>query len=145
MTLPRVEVGWTQRQDPLTPVGVAAVGTRARALARRLLDRDLAAPLERLRAAATADALVILGAASDLPWVDGVVYLGKDPKAGSLLIPTNIAPSVPIDALERSLVGRLAGVETPIVVLPLNKRIFSAAPALPLGTLHLIRWLGGAR
>jgi hypothetical protein len=140
MTLPQIKIRWTQREQALTPIGVTAVGDRARALARRLLRGDLAMPMERLRGAATDDALVLLGAAADLPWVDGAIYLGKDPKAGSLLIPTNMIPSVPIDALERALVSRFAGIAPPIVVLPAHGRVFSAAPALPLGRQHLINW-----
>ena len=144
MILPRVRIHWIQRGTALAPVGVAAVGDRARALARRLLRDDFAPPLERLRGAATDEALVFLGEASDLPWVDGVVYLGKDGRAGSLLVPTNMVPSVPIDALERSLVGRFAEIAPPIVVLPAHGLIFSAAPALPLGRKQLTAWLGRA-
>jgi len=141
MTLPRIAVRWTPREAPLAPVAVAAVGDRARALARRLLRDDLPLPLDRLRGAATGDALVVLGAAPDLPWVDGAVYLGKDVKAGSLLVPTNMAPSVPIDALERALSGRFADVAPPVVVLPAHGLVFSAAPALPLSRAQISRWL----
>ncbi len=141
MILPRIRVHWTQRETALAPVGVAAFGDRARALARRLLRDDFAWPMERLRGAATDDALVLLGEASDLPWVDGAIYLGKDRKAGSLLVPTNMVPSVPIDALERSLAGRFADLAPPIVVLPAHGLVFSAAPALPLSRTRLARWL----
>ncbi len=141
MTLRQTRIRWSQRETALTPVGVAAVGDRARALARRMLRDDSAAMIEGLRAAGTSDALVILGEASHLPWVDGVIYLGKDPRARSLLIPTNVIPSVPIDAVERALAGRFADVQPPIVVLPALGRIFSAAAALPLGRAHLARWL----
>ena len=141
MTLSRIRIRWTQRATALTPVGVAAVGDRARALARRLLRGDDAAPIEGLRAAGTDDALVLLGEGSLLPWVNGAIYLGKDPKARSLLIPTNMIPSVPIDAVERALSGRFADVQPPIVVLPAHGRVFSAATALPLDMAHLMRWL----
>jgi hypothetical protein len=141
MTLPRIGVHWTQRETALAPVAVAAAGDRARVLASRLLRRDPPLPLDRLRGAATGDALVVLGEAPDLPWVDGAIYLGKDAKAGSLLVPTNMAPSVPIDALERALAGRFAGVAPPLVVLPAQGLVFSAAPALPLSREKIARWL----
>ena len=141
MTLPQIRIHWTQRETVLAPVAVAAVGDRARALARRVLRDDFACPMERLRGAATDEALVLLGEAPDLPWVDGAVYLGKDGQAGSLLVPTAMVPSVPIDALERSLLGRFAGIAPPIVVLPVHGLVFSAAPALPLGKNQIAHWL----
>ena len=33
------------------------------------------------------DLPTMLGAAEALPWVDGVIYLGRDPRAPSLLLP----------------------------------------------------------
>ncbi len=141
MILPRIGIRWTQRETALAPVGVAAVGDRARALARRLLRGDNAEQIEGLRSAGTEDALVFLGEASNLPWVDGVIYLGRDPKARFLLIPSNMVPSVPVDALERALAGRFTDVRPPIVVLPAHGRVFSAAGALPLAKAHLTRWL----
>jgi hypothetical protein len=145
MTLPRVRIHWAQRETALTPVGMAAVGDRARALARRLLRDDFAPPLERLRGAAADDALVLLGEAAGLPWVDGAVYLGKNGRAGSLLVPTNMTPSVPVDALERALAGRFANIPPPIVILPAHGLVFSAAPALPLDRKQLARWLERSR
>ncbi len=145
MILPRINIRWTQRDDPLMPVGVAAVGDQAHALARRALRGDCTGLMDRLRAVATVDALLLLGCVSDLPWVEGAVYLGKDPKAGSLLIPTNMVPSVPIDAVARCFVTYFADVQPPIVILPEHRRVFSSAPALPLARSHLVRWLGGDR
>jgi hypothetical protein len=143
MILPQIGVRWTPRDPALAPVAVAAVGDRARALARRLLRDDLPLPLDRLRGAATDEALVVLGEAADLPWVDGAVYLGKDLKAGSLLVPTTMVPSVPLDALERALLGRFADVAAPVVVLPAPGLVFSAAPALPLSRDRIALWLKG--
>ncbi len=145
MTLPRIAIRWTQRDDPLVPLGVAAVGDRARAIARRLLREDFAGHMEKLRAVGTTDALLLLGRMPDLPWVDGAVYLGKDPDAGSLLIPANMVPSVPIDAVERCFAACFTELQPPIVVLPAQRRVFSAAPALPLAKSHLVRWLEGDR
>lgn len=143
MILPQIGIRWRQRETALTPVGVAAVGGPARALARRLLRDDLPLPIDRLRGAAADHALVVLGEAADLPWVDGAVYLGKDVKAGSLLVPTNVAPSVPMDALERALAGRFADIAAPVVVLPADGLVFSAAASLPLSREKIARWLKG--
>ncbi|MBN9618353.1 MAG: hypothetical protein J0H43_01245, partial [Actinobacteria bacterium] len=43
---------------------------------------------------------MVLGELSDLPWADGVTYLGWD---GGLLLPTLLAPSFPSDLLRRAL------------------------------------------
>jgi hypothetical protein len=143
MNLPRTKIHWAPRNMALAPAGVAAVGETARALALRLLRSDFAGQLSRLRGAATEDSILLLGESADLPWVDGAIYLGKDSGARSLLVPTTLAPSVPIDALERALIRRFAELSPPIVVLPVQRRIFSAAPALPLSHPHLARWLEG--
>lgn len=116
-----VPIAWRPRPAPLEPVGMAARGEAARALVRRLLarsDQDLA----RLTGVAGQDLILLLGNAGDtalLPWVDGAIYLGRDPRAPSLLLPTNREPAVPLPLVERALVlraGRLK-VEPPLAVL----------------------------
>lgn len=104
-----IELRWQPRPVPLVAraaVGLGEVGDRLlRAIGAR-----------RLEVVRFAGALVVLGPEPELPWVDQVLYLGIDPRAPGLLLPTHRAPTVPIDLLARALTGgrRLA---PPIAVL----------------------------
>ena len=133
----QVPIVWRPRTAPLEPVAMAARGEAARALARRLLarsDEDLA----RLTGVAGQDLIVLLGHAGDpalLPWVDGAVYLGRDARAPSLLVPTNREPAVPLPLVERALVARAAHLraEPPLAVLldpPLLASVLEARPLI---------------
>lgn len=82
------------RPEPLAPRGVIASGDVALALARRALARGL----EGLRGVASPAGaprlLVLLGEA--LPWADGVTYLGCEPEAPRVHLPTThrfVSPS----------------------------------------------------
>src|SRR5262249_18847627 len=80
-----MSLSWGPRAVPLAPCAVYAEGEAARALVRRLLART-DEELARLRGVAAASLVLILG--EDLPWVDGARYLGADPLALALLLPT---------------------------------------------------------
>lgn len=134
-----ISVVWRPRRTPLDPVGVAARGEAARALARRLLVRDDEA-LARLSGAASRELLVVLGDSADLPWVDGAVYLGKDTAAPSLLIPTTREPSVPLPLVERA-VARAAKTPPPFAVLLEPPAVASLEAARPMLRSTLERWL----
>jgi hypothetical protein len=131
-----VPIAWRPRSAPLEPVGMAARGEAARALARRLLarsDEDLA----RLTGVAGQDLIVLLGNAGDtalLPWVDGAIYLGRDARAPSLLLPTNREPTVPLPLVERALVLRAghSKAEPPLAVLLDPPFLASVLEARPL-------------
>jgi hypothetical protein len=132
-------VTWRPRFTPLVPVGVAARGTAATSLAHRLLrDSD---SLSHYKAVGAPGLLVVLGEEKRLPWVDGVVYLGHDPESPSLLLPTNIEPSVPSALIERSLAvvhkqrGPCALLLDPPSIVPLSE-------ARTLARASLIKWLG---
>lgn len=99
---------WTPRSEPLEPVGMTAQGEVARRLARRL--RGRAQELAGVRAG---DRLVILG--PDLPWVDGVVYLGRQQPFHPVLTPTNLQPDWPLDWIAEVLKRKSA---PPWAVLP---------------------------
>lgn len=135
-----VPIAWQARTTPLVPSAVVAFGYGARALARRVLALD-AAHRGRLLGAGSEDFLIVRGASGDLPWTDGVLYLGHDAEAPQLLLPTNRRPDVPLDLFARAIVTRfadqahpLAVVESPALVIPLGgeRRIDEAA---------LRRWL----
>ena len=128
----RIPVPWGERPEPLESLAVVAFDGAARSLARRVLEAS-DDRLSRLRAAGgtAACALLILGVADDLPWADGAVYLGKDPEAPSLLLPTMLRPDMPLPLVERAVLRQSAGMQGPIVYLPpsLGNRLLSANPA----------------
>lgn len=140
-----ISVVWRPRRTPLDPIGVAARGEAARALARRLLARD-DETLARMSGAAAPDVLVVLGPSADLPWADGAVYLGKDAAAPSLLLPTTREPSVPLPLVERAL-ARAADAPPPFAVLLDPPLLTSLEAARPILRTTLQSWLdraGGA-
>jgi len=133
-----MKVDFEPRHDPLEPVCVVGIGAVGRALAHRLL----ATPDETLRGVATDDALLVLGPSASLPWVDGALYLGRDPEAPQLLLSTRERPSVPIDVFERAIL-RLARDPAPLAVLP-TRRLVSVAAARVIEPAQLRAWLQGA-
>jgi hypothetical protein len=135
---------WGPRAEPLDPVGVAARGKAARVLAERLLARDDEA-LARLHGVAGEDLLVVLGEAPELPWADGATYLGRDPRAPSLLLPTTRQPSVPLPLLERALIARAQRVPNappPLAVLLDPPLLASTLKAWPINRVRLLMWRG---
>jgi hypothetical protein len=127
----RFPVTWRPRPRPLEPAGVAARGAAARALAGRLLARG-DEELARLSGVAGPELLIALGAPDDLPWVDGVSYLGRDPDAPLLLLPTNRQPSVHPRLLQDALLRRDARLTPPLAVLLGPDLLVSTAPARPI-------------
>lgn len=90
------------REPPLAPCAVLALRAAADALLARLRALD-EARLSRLQAVRGAHFLLVQGNARDLPWSDGLIYLGKDAAAPQLLLPTAQAPNVPSALFERAL------------------------------------------
>jgi len=119
-------------------VGVAARGKDATSLASRLLrDPD---SLLHYKAVGAPGLLVILGEETQLPWVDGVIYLGHESQSPALLFPTNLESSVPSALLERSLAvvhnnsGPVALLLDPPSIIPLSE-------ARTLARASLTKWL----
>jgi hypothetical protein len=130
---------------PLDPVGVAARGEAARALAKRLLarwDRDEDA-LSRLSGVAGPGLIILVGDAQALPWVEGAAYLGRDAHAPSLLLPTNREPTLPLPLLERALLIRATRLHTepPLAVLLDPPLLASTLEARPLIRSQIQAWL----
>ena len=114
-------------------------------------------PLTALRGLAGDRLLAILGDERDLPWVDGVIYLGADPDAPRLLLPTALAPSVAAAIYEVAVLRHLAAAAassaapaaqlalltaSPIAVLPPpHDTFFSVASAAALSRPRLVAWL----
>ncbi|MCY1082603.1 bpX5 domain-containing protein [Archangium lansingense] len=130
---------WSPRTSPLTALAVAGVGPVALALARRVLEADDAA-LARWSGVAGPGVLVLLGDTESLPWVDGLVYLGRDTAAPSLLLPCTLAPDVAPALLERALVARASG-STPLAVLPGSAHLVPVGAARPVSRDTVRAWL----
>jgi hypothetical protein len=113
----RVALAWRPRATPRPVAAVVAAGPVADTLRRRLL--TLAdAELTALRGVADASHLVVLGPPERLPWVDGLIYLGRCPDAPTLTLPTALDPGVAPGLLERALAARLAPLPGPYAVWP---------------------------
>jgi len=130
---------------PLDPVGVAARGKAARAMAKRLLarwDRD-GESLARLSGVAGPGLIILLGDGPALPWVEGAAYLGRDAQAPSLLLPTNRVPAVSLPLLERALLIRASRLhaEPPLAVLLDPALLASTLEARPLIRSQIQAWL----
>jgi hypothetical protein len=132
-------VAFRARPRPLTPIALYAEG----AVARRVLERLAHERRERLGAlqcVATRRCVVLLGPEPELPWADGVIYLGRDARAPLLLVPTYYEPDVPYDVLERRVVA--AG-HTPIAVLPHARQLIPLGNARAVERDALLAWLRG--
>ena len=134
-------IRWAPRLDPLLPIAVAAQGDAASVLARRLLREWDREPPTGLSGVAAADILILLGEAEGLPWIDGVQYLGRDPTAPSLLLPTVLSPTVAPSLLERALLRRFRDLVPPLAILLSGSRVASVAAVRPLDRDRLRAWL----
>lgn len=134
------EISWRPRQNPLLPVAVAARGDAALRLARRLLLLDDES-LARLEGVAGDELIVIRGAEEDLPWVEGVQYLGVDSEAPALLLPTNYEASWPQPLLARALAARVEE-SGAIAVLPQPPLLVPMVSARPVSRRQLTEWIG---
>ena len=138
-----VPVTWAENDQPSSPCAVAAMDRHAKRLAERLLQLD-PAMLGRLLGVVGKKTLVVLGAEADLPWVDGVVYLGRTSSAPGLLLPTLLTPIVPgPHLLEQALRKRFPDVAIPLAVLPENPTtVIPCGHALRLEAKEIEKWLG---
>ena len=139
---PTLAVAFHPRASPLAAIAVAARGPAAAALAARLLARDDEA-LALLEGVADPGLLLILGDAASLPWTDGAVYLGRDPAAPSLLLPTAYVPDVPLPLFERAVLAR-AGASAPIAVLLDPPALVLAFAARRIRRAALVAWAARA-
>jgi hypothetical protein len=137
---PLLPVTFGPRASPLVPLAAAARGTAAAALARHLAARDDAA-LARLSGVSGPGLLLVIGAAVDLPWITGIVYLGKDPGAPSLLLPSALEPDVPASLFERAVLLRTPGADVPIAVLLAPPALAGAGSARPIRRAALLAFL----
>jgi MoxR-vWA-beta-propeller ternary system domain bpX5 len=134
-----LQITWHFRGEPRVPVAVVASGETAKELARKLLASDHT-KWTSLRGVATPDAIVLLGEAESLPWVDGVSYLGSDDRAPHLLLPTNREPNVPADLLQQALVEQ-SPFPPPLAIIETRNTVVSLSQARELSRDALRSWL----
>ncbi len=131
-----IPIQWRPRPIPLSPSGAVALGAAATRLARYLSicpqDR-----LNRLQGVAGTELIAILGAANDLPWVEGIRYLGKDSLAPGLLLPCNRKPTLSIGLLAATVSRQ----ETPLALLDKPGCLIPLAQARPIERSLLLSWL----
>lgn len=93
----KLELHWTPREAPLSVEGCLAEGESAQRLRHNLARRE-ATSRKKFRAVEVEEGVLLLG--PDLPWVEGLVYLGR---VGSLYLPTLWQPNLPVEWLEARL------------------------------------------
>jgi hypothetical protein len=129
-----------RRVKPLAPCAALGLGAAALALVERLLQLE-PEQLERLRGVASPDAVVVLGQGDDLPWCEGIAYLGQQSEAPELLLPCAVAPSVPAPLLLGALKLRFAGeLRAPCAVWLEPPLVISVAEAQTLNAARLAEW-----
>lgn len=133
-------ISWTPRDVPLAPTAVAARGADARALVATLLARDLSELRGVAEPSGGRDVVLVLGPEDALPWVRGAIYLGVDPSAPSLLLPTTEAPPWPAAVFERAVHRKATG--RLVAVLPSPDLFVPFAHARPIERAWLEDWLG---
>lgn len=130
---------------PLPARAVLVRAAAARQLAHHLLGWE-SARLAPLRACVGDDLMVVLGDDTCLPWVDQAIYLGHDPAAPGLLLPTNRGLNVPVDLFAEALTRRVG--RGPWAVLPADSGGLVAVPIAPAGPIardQLEAWVMRAR
>lgn len=100
-----MKLSWSARAQPLAVEGCWAPGAAAAELEAKLTKRGL-----QLQTARYQDGLLALG--SEVPWVDGATYLGRE---GRIYLPTTAQPNLPCEWLEAGLKRKAPG---PWILLP---------------------------
>jgi hypothetical protein len=126
MTPAPVPVVWRRREPPLEPRAVLARGARVNGLATATAARVSTGC--DLRAAAGSGWLLVLGEADDLPWAEGVQYLGWD---CGLLVPTTQVCSPSADLVRRALEPHLPP-SSDLVVVADSEVLVAPMPSRPI-------------
>lgn len=140
------ELRWIDRARVLAPIAACGRGAAADALALKLSSwpADRLAKLSGVSVFAPERAVFVLAQSEDdLPWVDGIQYLGKDPHAPQLLLPTAERPDIHLSLFERAItrVARTPGLIA--VLAPPARSIIPLRAALPLSSKKLRDFIEG--
>lgn len=129
---------WVARSQPLVPLAVCGVGDAAVRLARRLLAMS-DEMLGSFEGVCGKRLIAVRGPSDQLPWVRGVVYLGKDPAVKGYYLPTHLQPDIAGDWLHAALDH--AQSPTPGVLLHEPQLRFGWQAARPVSRDSLQAWL----
>jgi MoxR-vWA-beta-propeller ternary system domain bpX5 len=117
-------VVWVPRAAPLEVAAAVVVGPRSSAWIERVRGGPWAGVVgDGWSAALGAEFDRSAGShPAELPWVDGIVYLGRDPEAPRLLLPTHSTPTVAelpvVSLLDRWVFRSCGGHPGPFAVVP---------------------------
>lgn len=111
----KLKIIWQNRFDALAPSAVISFDAAAKKMKEKLLALD-DENLALLQGVFAGNLLFVAGAAENLPWSDGVIYLGKDALAPQIFLPTNRRPDMPLDLFEKKLLQKFSA-QKPFVVL----------------------------
>jgi len=134
-----MNIAWRTREAPLPANAAIARGAAARALAERL-DALSDEALKAIRGAAGNDLIVIAG--DQLPWIDGIEYLGRDDQ---LLLPTTLSPTVPVPLLARAIAFRHPDLPPPVAIVTAPDLLVSLAALAPIERTTLRLWMERGR
>ena len=129
---PPLKIKWQIRFDALEPLALIAFDLAAVRLKEKLLTFD-DEQLSAWQGVFAENLLFVAG--ENLPWSDGVIYLGKDARAASVFVPTNLRPNVPFDLFEKSLLQNFAA-QKPFAVV--ENRIVPVGKMRPISRKVLI-------
>lgn len=101
------KVDWQNRLDALEATALVAFDETAIRLAKKLLSFE-DERLGLLQGVSAENLLLLASKAENLPWVDGVIYLGRDMTAPAILLPTTMRPKISIDLFERALLSQFS-------------------------------------
>jgi len=137
-------VTWKSRRDPLPAVAVAGSGVTQCIIMERLRRRP-ASELADLKIVVAADHFVIFGESHRLPWASGGLYLGTDPRAPGLLLPTSLEPTLPIHLFEDVLRARYTTHGAQLAVFPKPLSLVAITNAKPVSDESVLAWLWNGR
>lgn len=125
---------------PLPVQGVAARGAVAVDLAQALLDLGVR-KLGLIKVVLGEGHVVALGPSTLLPVPAGAVALGKDPRAGDLLVPFDLEPALPLDGVQRTMRATYPQLAPPIVLLLAPNQAIAVGGAIEANRPALQRWI----
>jgi len=131
-------VAWRPREgEPLAPVAFFAEGAAAWSAAERLLAEARSDRRGLASAPGSSPWLFVTG--DELPWVDQVRWVGLDPSARGLFLPTTLVPAVPVPLLAEAVRRRVG---LPALALP--GRVVDLRALAPVQPHRLAAWRGVA-
>jgi hypothetical protein len=136
-------LAWAPRWPPLPAEFALAQQAPAKALARLLIAAPLR--LSALRGVVAADLLAVTG--TELPWVPGVEYFGRDGANPWLLLPTHVHAQFPTSWLERHYRHLAPLASWPCLLVPARaprerEQLVPVGDAAALDAASLQAWCG---